>query len=221
MGNIPNKAQILHSITAGAKLYKQHLMGKNFLYVFENQFIEVAYHADEFKHLTGVATNISARSFFKKALDGTLRENQIGFDQNHKLHFCKRKMKHIQSLQYTINSELIVLKTFYTSSEIYQFALTDLNFTLCLGRDLDIKTKVPKNDYYIVKSLRDGDNFNRGLYQYECNYIFSKQNDQPFYDKINYSDGKVDIDSLPIAVRNKIFFHKKGPPNHRRPFSLV
>ena len=79
MGITSDKEKIINSITKSASLYKNHLLGKTFLYVFEGQFIEVAYHINEFKHLTGVATSLSANSFYNKALDGILQKNQVWF----------------------------------------------------------------------------------------------------------------------------------------------
>ena len=197
MGTILNKQPIIQTIKRAASQYKQNLVGKTFLYVFEGHMIEVAYHAEEFRHLTGVATQkLTALSFYDKAIDGTLQESQIYFDERHRIHLCKRKMKHIQNLSSVTNSALIVLEDVGSATETFHFAFTELKFTLCLGRDIDPATGKQKNDYYIVKSLRDGDMFDRSLHQYECNYIFSRQNDKKFYDTLCYSDGKVNIQSL-------------------------
>lgn len=46
-------------------LYRKHLVGKRFLYVFEGRYIEVLYKAANFRHLTGVATNLSAKKFYR------------------------------------------------------------------------------------------------------------------------------------------------------------
>lgn len=164
--------------------------------------IEVAYHALEFRHLTGVATRgLTALSFYNKAIAGTLQESQICFDARHPFHLCKRKLKHIQSLSSVTNSALIVLKDVASSTETFCFAFTDLNFTLCLGLDMDPVTGNQKSNYYVVKSLRDGDMFDRSLCQYECNYIFSRHNDKTIYDTLCYSDGKVPIQNLSDEIK--------------------
>lgn len=205
MGTISSKARIIQTIISAAAQYKKHLVGKTFLYVFEGHMIEVAYHAEEFRHLTGVATRgLTARSFYDKAVDGTLQENQVYFDTKHQLHLCKRKMRHIQNLVSVTNSALVVLKDVSTKTETYHFAFTELSFTLCLGRDVDLSTGNLKNNYYIVKSLRDGDMFNRNVLQYECNYIFSRQTDKSFYDTLCYSDGKVMICDLSDKIKAKL-----------------
>lgn len=205
MGAVPNKKPIIHAIKAAAIQYKQNLVGRTFLYIFEGRIIEVAYHKEEFRHLTGVATKgLTALSFYDKAVDGTLQENQIYFDARHRLHLCKRKMKHIQNLSCVTNSALIVLEDVGTETETFHFAFTELKFTLCLGRDIDLASGNQKNDYYIVKSLRDGDMFDHSLRQYECNYIFSRQNDEKLYSTLCYSDGKADIQNLPDEAKAKL-----------------
>ena len=204
MGTVSDNQLVINSINIAAAQYKQSLVGRVFLYVFEGNMIEVAYHETEFRHLTGVATNLTAQSFYDKAVNGILQQNQVFFDARHPRHLCRRKMRHIQNLSAVANTALIVLKDVSTATETFHFAFTELNFTLCLGRDIDLVTGQPKNDYYIVKSLRDGDMFNRSLYQYECNYIFSRQNDERLYDTICYSDGKASVEDLADEVKAKL-----------------
>ena len=212
MGTVSNNRLVINSINVAAAQYKQSLVGRVFLYVFEGSMIEVAYHETEFRHLTGVATKLTAQSFYDKAVSGTLQQSQVFFDTRHPYHLCRRKMRHIQNLSAVTNSALIVLKDVSTSTETYHFAFTELNFTLCLGRDIDLATGQPKNDYYVVKSLRDGDMFNRSLCQYECNYIFSRQNDKKLYDTICYSDGKVSIRELADGIKEKLSQSITGIP---------
>lgn len=190
-------------ITAAAASYKSNMVGRVFLYVFEGQFIEVTYRAKEFRHLTGVGTTLGANDFYKAAVKGTLTPNQLLFDNRHPADLCRRKMLHIQNLPAVTNSDLIVLETVGTQSKSYEFGFTELRFTLCLDKDLDASGN-PKSNYYIVQSLRDGDSFSRSGQQYECNYIFSKQNSTALYDTMNYSDGKVSLNDLPEAVKAKL-----------------
>lgn len=202
MGNTPNKEPILTAIINAARLYKKNLVGKTFFYVFEGNFIEVVFHEEEFRHLTGVTTqNLTAKSFFSKAANGTLRQAQIDFDARHPYHLCKRKIKHIQNLSRVINCDVIVLKDISTDTEAYQFGFTELHFDLCLGSDRDIQTKKLKNEYYIVKSLRDGDGFDKAATQYECNYIFCKMNNERLYHTLCYTDGKTSIEDLSEDIR--------------------
>ena len=59
MGKQQDREKIVQEIKIAADLYRKHLVGKRFLYVFEGRYIEVLYKAANFRHLTGVATNLS------------------------------------------------------------------------------------------------------------------------------------------------------------------
>ena len=61
MGKQQDREKIVQEIKIAADLYRKHLVGKGFLYVFEGRYIEVLYKAANFRHLTGVATNLSAK----------------------------------------------------------------------------------------------------------------------------------------------------------------
>lgn len=39
-----------------AVLYKQHLVGRKFMYIFDNRYIEVIFKKENFRHLTGIDT---------------------------------------------------------------------------------------------------------------------------------------------------------------------
>ena len=45
---------IVKKIIQAARVYKNNLVGKTFMYVFDNRYIEVMYKASNFKHLMGV-----------------------------------------------------------------------------------------------------------------------------------------------------------------------
>lgn len=69
------REQIVREINKAAQLYKQHLVGKKFLYVFDERYIEVCYKIDGFRHLTGVETNLSAKRFYQYAVSITVNSN--------------------------------------------------------------------------------------------------------------------------------------------------
>ena len=107
-----DREKIVQEIKTAASLYKKHLVGKRFLYVFEGRYIEVIYKAANFRHLTGVAT------------------------------------------------------------KTYKFGKTNLNFTLCMNKELDANG-LPKGDCFVVESLRDEDCFSKSRTAYAVTHIFS------------------------------------------------
>lgn len=199
-----DKAIVLRAIISAAEMYSTQMVNRTFLYVFEGRHIEVTYRAKEFRHLTGVKTSLSAIDFYRNAVNKTLTPEQIEFDpQRHPYDLCLHKSRYIQHLLAVTNSDLIILEDVSTGHARFQFGLTELNFTLCLDRDLDFNGQ-PKSHYYIAISLRHGDAFDRSGAQYECNCIFSKDKDKGLYDTLCYSDGKVAIQVLPEEVRQKL-----------------
>ena len=71
MGKQQDREKIVQEIKVAANLYRKHLVGKRFLYVFEGRYIEVLYKAANFRHLTGVATNLSAKKFYSYAANAS------------------------------------------------------------------------------------------------------------------------------------------------------
>ena len=56
-----DKKLIVKEICDAAKLYKENLVGKKFIYVFDGRYIEVLFKRKNYRHLTGVECNMSAR----------------------------------------------------------------------------------------------------------------------------------------------------------------
>lgn len=196
----PDKKAIRNAIVAAAQTYKQELVGRTFLYVFEGNHIEVTYRAKDFKHLTGVETTSRAEPFYRDAVNNRLRSGQFTFSFRHPYDLCARKMQHLPNLPVVTKSDLFILEKTTTDTKTYEFGFTELNFTVCLDKDIDA-TGQPKSNYYVPESLRDEDAFSRSGTQYECNYIFSKMNTEKCYDTLCYTDGKVDMKDLPDEVK--------------------
>lgn len=197
MSKTKDREQIISAICNAAKQYKQNLIGKKFLFIFESRSIEIVFKKDSFKHLTGVSSYLSAKQFYKKALNGTLRKEQIWFDKQHPFSLCVRKIKHISNIfQITIN-ECFLLEDINTKTVTYQFGATNLNFTLCM-------TSEPNTFDFIIQSLRDEDCFDKASNVYEVVSILSKQNDQKLYSNLTYLDKRYSLCNLPNVIKQKI-----------------
>ena len=111
-----DKEQIAKEICKAAKLYKKHLVGRRFVYVFDARYIEVLYKTVNFKHLTGVECNMSAKDFYKNALKGRLQGPQIYFTKDHPYSLCKRKVKHLCDISILASSENFMLEEIVTDT---------------------------------------------------------------------------------------------------------
>ena len=61
------KICIRKQIISAAGIYKEELAGRVYLYVYGDSSLEVAYMTECFKHLTGIESNLTGRSFYENA----------------------------------------------------------------------------------------------------------------------------------------------------------
>ncbi|MFI3236614.1 MAG: PBECR4 domain-containing protein [Lachnospiraceae bacterium] len=189
---------IVDKIVEFARDYSEHLLGNTFMFVFDNRYIEVSFRKSDFAHLTGVDKHLSANDFYKEAKRGTLRENQIRFSSRHPYDLCLKKVVHMEDLARAFYSDGIVLEDVGTDTALYKFGFTELNFTLCFGEDLD-KDGNKRSAYFIPKSLRSGDCFERSDNVYEIDFIFRKKNNQRIYNEMLFQGNK-EIKSIPHMI---------------------
>lgn len=194
---------IICEINRAAQLYKKHLVGKKFLYVFDGRYIEVCFKSDSFRHLTGVETRLSARRFYQYAVNNQLQSSQIYFTSRHPYSLCKKKLKHISEIAVLAGTENFMLEEILTNTKSYRFGTTNLNFTLCLNKEYD-KNGHEKSECYIVESLRDEDCFSKSRTAYEVSHIFSKGNSAPKYNNLLFMDKSSDLDMLSDKVISMI-----------------
>ena len=194
-----NKRKVAAEIIRAAKLYKEYLVGRRFMYVFDGRYIEVIYKIQNFRHLTGVDTKLSAKRFYHDAVNGVLREEQIGFSRQHPYYLCARKIRHIAEVAAMAAAELFILEEITTQTQRYKFGTTDLNFTLCMNREWDEDGKMI-GDCFVVQSLRDEDCFRKSKNVYAVTHIFSRANDKKRYTALLYKEQSVSNEALPQGI---------------------
>lgn len=200
-----DRKNVIALITEAAKSYKRFLVGKQFLYVFDGRYIEVLFESKSFKHLTGVATNLSAERFYKYAVKGELAASQIWFDAKHPYALSARKLKHLSAVATMSSYGNFILESIHTDTKTYQFGTTDLHFTLCLGRPTDFDGH-EIGECFVVESLRDEDCILKSEGAFLVTHILSKQNDKKKYSDVLYMDKSVTLDDLPVNVKQMLSF---------------
>ncbi len=206
MSRSEDKKNLAQAICEAAKLYKNKLVGQKFLYAFDNRYIEVIFLKRNYKHLTGVATNLSANIFYQNAVKGTLTGKQIWFDADHPYALCRRKAEHLCDIANMTDSESFMLEEIATDKGKFKFGATDLNFTLCFDRDYDDEGNTA-GECYIVKSLRDEDCFSKSINAYEITHILSCPNNKKSYSNLLYMDRKLSLNDLPQEVIHMLDSH--------------
>ncbi len=212
MSKAEDKLQIIKTIKEVALKYDAQLVGRTFLYVFDGRMIEVVFRRKDFMHLTGVDTNMSGEQFFKNVISDKLKANQIYFSQRHPYDLCAKKISQLPKLISVTNSEIFILEDTKTMTFTYKFGLTDLECTVCLSNDVD-KTGKKVSRYYIARSLRVEDSFDKAANAFEVQYIFSKPGGNWLYDTVMYADKRYPIDSLPQQVLDMLDDKLKSASN--------
>lgn len=199
MRKTQDRKTIVKKIEDAAALYREKLVGKRFMYVFDGRYIEVIYKAENFRHLTGVETYLAAKRFYSYAARKILTASQIWFTPTHPYDLCIRKVQHINEVAVMAGSESFMLEEIKTDTKSYKFGTTDLNFTLCMNKELDEQGN-EKGDCFVVQSLRDEDCFKKSKDAYIVTHIFSRPNDEKNYTDLLYMDKSADIQSLPTEI---------------------
>lgn len=151
------KNNIRKNIIEAAKVYSRDLAGKTFLYVYGQEYFEVSFPIDHFLHLTGVETKLSAKDFYRNAKKSKLTNKQFYFNSRHPYSNAKKKLPCLIRLPELTKDVVCILKNMNTLTVVYNVSVTNLEFTLGLIENTDLKGK-KINDYYLPMTLRVGDN---------------------------------------------------------------
>lgn len=198
------KAQIIRRIHNAAKKYKEYFVGNTYMFVYENQYIEVMFKKSSFLHLTGVATNLNAENFYDHALiRNRLRPQEVLFDNDNPYDLADRKTQHLADLYKITLTDVVIATDIVTMTFTYSIGITNLEFVICLGDDTDFagnlisKCKVP----YSFR-IEEIDNQKFGDL-YEVTHILKKKTGTKKYNELTFGDKNTIID-LPQAIQEKI-----------------
>ncbi len=188
--------EIIDRITKIAEQYKNNMIGKTFLILFEGESVEVVFKAENFLHLCGVDTVLYAKDFYRKAVHGQLKESEIGFSSLHPYHFADIKTKHLSEALSIMNRESLVITDVVTKTRGYKLGTTDLEIVFCFDSQLNINGK-PIGETLIPYSLRIEDISNNNFDEmYEVDYVLSKKTGTKEYNTVEFGNKELLKDYL-------------------------
>ena len=174
------------------------LANKIYMYICGEQYFELLFAVGCFRHLTGVASSLSAEDFYKNALNKSLTDKQIQFTPRQTMKKAKKKLPCLIRLPELTDSTVCIVRDMKTNTLVYKLGLTNLEFTLGVAQPTFVN-KFPEN-VYIPRSLRVKDkaieNSDSGEF---VDFILEKNLDNigAKYSKITYRDkGKAFPDVL-------------------------
>ena len=133
------KERVRLAMIAAATDYKNNFIDYEYL-VYSDSFENKDYYIidakeDNYQHLTGVNSLISASSFFEKCYNGTLQESDFDFskkEQDEKIvkGTVRRKISVLPHMMNIFSKSLMVEECFQKNTVICSFATTDGQLTL-------------------------------------------------------------------------------------------
>jgi hypothetical protein len=199
--NYKDKVEMVrNNIISNAKMYKNKLVGRYYLYIFENQCFEMYYGKENFMHLTGAGSNLSPNQFYELAKKGKLQSKQMYFNSRYPLSNALKKTNNLNDLEKFINEGYFVIKDLETSSEVYPYAITNVDQSVLMG------LKEEATNICIPKSFRvKGNVFDKAQEDklFEIHYILSKTDKKGLYDTVLYKE-KEDFEGLSREILDKI-----------------
>lgn len=138
-GQVSFKTRVLNTIIQCAKQYNTFYVEQNHLLV-SNAFKKKPYYIiqaekDNFLHLTGVSTSLSAVDFFDKAMDGTLAESDIqlithGKSEKDSKGTIRQKIKNLTSITAVVGRSCMVQEDFKRNAVLCTFASANAQCTV-------------------------------------------------------------------------------------------
>lgn len=198
------KIELRKQIISAANIYKNHLAGQVYLYVYGDTYFEVAYMTHCFKHLTGVESPLRGNAFYDNAKNATLTTDQIQFNSRHPLKTAKKKVICLHQLPQLTKDLVCVVKDMHTVTITYKLGITNLEFTIGLTENLNPSgDKV--NDWLIPRTLRINDKAIDTSKDAEfVDFIFSKKATESQYSTLCFAASGVTLseNAKPLLSEN-------------------
>lgn len=139
MSNVPFKERVAQVAIIHAPLYKQVFVDYEYLFcsdAFKNRpFYILACREDNYRHLIGVNTSMSASAFFAACMDGSLTANDFDFIKKHRSEkevkgSVRKKIQVLPLFVSMIGQNLVAQEDFSKNNVSCAFATTDCKFTV-------------------------------------------------------------------------------------------
>ena len=183
-----NISLIIKRIHKISKQYKNELVNKTFLILYEGKAVEITYRIDNFLHLCGVETNLTAKDFYRRAVHSKLSCKEIQFTQKHPYNLAEIKTKHLSKALSLINRDAFVVSDITTQTKSFILGTTDLEIVLCFDLQINKSGKII-SPILIPYSLRVEDiPNNKFSNMYEVDYVLSKETGTKHYMNIEYGN---------------------------------
>lgn len=197
-----SKNEMIKRICEGAKKYKENLLNKNIMFIFELkqskklEYIETIFNEWNFLHFTGIIYSKNANKFFKDCLNNEIKLNSIIIKRGP---FIQLKLEILENAM-SIDKSAKRIGDFNQSKVNIQIEKVIGNTHYCLGFS-NLNSNNKKLKYYYPKTLLQDNLKNNIVDDNKIIAILSKNKNQKLYNKITYLSKNT---SLEILKENNI-----------------
>lgn len=131
------KSKLRHQIILGARNYRKYLVGKVFRIVCEDGTnIDIRFFPSDFKHLTGLCSNLNNISFYRNCISGSIDVGNISSEQKYNWSTLKTKcrfIEHIHEVLYKDGQRVLVTRFLDTHTFVFPYAVKNEANNICIG----------------------------------------------------------------------------------------
>lgn len=183
------KSQIIRRIHRAALKYKEVFVGNTFMFVFNNEYVEVIFKKSSFMHLTGVASSLRADDFYNHALmQRGLRPGEIFFNEEHPYDLADKKTDMLIEIGDITDKDANVIIDIETKTFSYKLGVANLEFTVCLGDDKNSLGEIQGNCKVPYSFRVEGIENSKSDKIYSVSHVLKKKTGEKKYHMLTYGD---------------------------------
>ena len=204
--NVSHRQYLREKAIKGAAQYAHYLMDKVFLVVCEDgQEYELRFFKTDYRHLTGISTNLSDEAFFSHCKSRTLDIGNIDEYQKYNWSTLKTKADRISQIHrilYDNTQNALFMINLHAKTRDFPVAIKNMNINACVGF-IDNNNK--------ARTLRKYNNSNNADEQKKIYLIIARKQSDFLYDELVYTSyvediynvNKTIIDKMDAKLQNK------------------
>lgn len=197
--NDGQREKLRASASVGAVDYKNYLVGKDFLIICADGTVKtIQFLAADFRHLTGIKSDLDDNTFFINACKNELDIGNILVCQKYNWHTLNKKKKRIEQIHKLIYANIdkaLFLINLRTTTRTYPVAIKNSNIDACIGF-VDNNNK--------AKTLRTYNSSQKADEEKEISVILKKEKaDTVFKDVVYLTKSKIKI-SLSSSLYDRL-----------------
>ena len=168
-------------IIVGARNYHKYLVNKVFKLVCEDGTeVDIRFYISDFKHMTGLYSNLDDRNFYQKCFSGTIGIGNIDVRQKYNWNTLRIKgdyIEKIHELLYKDGKKTLLLESLITNTYVFPYTVINNSNNMCVGFVSNMNK---------ARSLRKASSSVNSLSKKSIIAIFAKSPGSVKYDELVY-----------------------------------